>query len=404
MQHKTQSQRILLVDGLRGIALLGIIIAHTLGWFIAGFIPEKIWQVYAQDVPSTVVSYFDGIFISGKFFTFFSFLFGLSFSLQFSQRKADDAYFSLRFLWRLVILFLIGFVHHLHWRGDILGIYAFLGVFLLLINALNNQWVSILAMALMLNTPILCRNLYALYQPQVSTASQISNDANNDTKAQEKNFYTLKQGSYTAIIQQNFKDFAFKADFQWNSGRIFVTLGFFLLGLLAGRRKIFEQFETFKPLFKKGFWLVFTINLSIIMLFFSIQALVPQDQLPRWFPAFGELLFSLHTVCMTLMYIVGFALLLYQARWARLLRSLSYIGKMALTNYLLQSAIGIGIFYGVGLGLAGDFSPAWCLVLAIVLFMGQILLSKWWLQHFYYGPVEWLWRSATYFSWQKMRR
>jgi uncharacterized protein len=120
----SSSNRIPLVDGLRGIALLGIVIAHALGWFIAGFIPESVWQSYQNSLPTTIVNYFDGIFISGNFIPF-SLLFGLSFSLQFTNRKADDKHFELRFLWRLALLFVIGFIHHIHWRGDILGIYAF---------------------------------------------------------------------------------------------------------------------------------------------------------------------------------------------------------------------------------------------------------------------------------------
>jgi uncharacterized protein len=70
----SSSNRIALVDGLRGIALLGIVIAHALGWFIAGFIPESVWQSYQNSIPTTIVNYFDGIFISGKFIPFFSFI------------------------------------------------------------------------------------------------------------------------------------------------------------------------------------------------------------------------------------------------------------------------------------------------------------------------------------------
>jgi uncharacterized protein len=398
-------KRIAIVDGLRGTALLGIVLAHALGWFIAGFIPEKVWQVYQHDVASTVVSYIDGIFISGKFYTFFSFLFGVSFALQFTQRKPDDTHFNRRFLWRLVLLFIIGFIHHIHWRGDILGIYAIAGVFLLLFNYFNSNTITVLAILLCLNTPILLKNTYKLYYPDKPKTEKIQKQENEKANIENnKNYQTLKTGTYTAILHQNFQDFAFKADFQWNSGRFFVTIGFFLLGLLAGRKKVFEHLDTLKPVFRKTLWLTLVLNVVIVALFLTIQFTIPYEKLPTWFNAFAELLFSVHSCTMTLFYITGFSLLLSKTSWQGVLTNLSYIGKMALTNYLLQSTIGILLFYGYGFGLAGNFSPAWCFVLGIMIFIGQIFFSKWWLSQYYYGPIEWLWRSATYWQWQKMKR
>jgi uncharacterized protein len=401
----SSSNRIALVDGLRGIALLGIVIAHALGWFIAGFIPESVWQSYQNSLSTTIVNYFDGIFISGKFYTFFSLLFGLSFSLQFTNRKADDTHFELRFLWRLALLFVIGFIHHIHWRGDILGIYAFLGIFLLLANFFSNRVVLILAILMSLNTPILVIRTVEYWHPSPKVSEVVAKkEQEKSNKEQLKNFQTLKAGSYTQILQQNFKDFAFKADFQWNSGRIFVTYGFFLLGLLIGRLRLFDHFQEYKKQFKKTVWACFILNIVIVTFFITLQATIPWDKLPSWFGIFSEFLFSIHSATMTIMYVAGFSLLLSKISWKGILEQLSYVGRMALTNYLLQSFVGILLFYGFGLGLAGDFNPAWCLLGAVVVFLLQILLSKWWLSRYYYGPIEWLWRSATYGKWQKMQR
>jgi len=88
----------------------------------------------------------------------------------------------------------------------------------------------------------------------------------------------------------------------------------------------------------------------------------------------------------------------------KVLINFSAIGKMALSNYLLQSAIGVMLFYSVGFGLAGDISPAWCYVIGIGIFIFQIIFSKWWLSKFIYGPMEWLWRSATYLKWQAIKK
>jgi uncharacterized protein len=80
----------------------------------------------------------------------------------------------------------------------------------------------------------------------------------------------------------------------------------------------------------------------------------------------------------------------------KLLSPLKYVGKMSLTNYLFQSILCTFIFYSYGLGLYGSFQPFHGLLLVIVIYAVQIILSKVWLSHFHYGPMEWLWRMGTY--------
>jgi uncharacterized protein len=109
-----------------------------------------------------------------------------------------------------------------------LGIYAFLGIFLLLANFFSNRVVLILAIFMSLNAPILFIRTIEYWHPSPKVTETVAKkEQEKSNKEQLKNFQTLKAGTYTQIIQQNFKDFAFKADFQWSSGRIFVTFGFF---------------------------------------------------------------------------------------------------------------------------------------------------------------------------------
>ena len=79
-------------------------------------------------------------------------------------------------------------------------------------------------------------------------------------------------------------------------------------------------------------------------------------------------------------------------------------GKMAFSNYILQSLVGTLVFTPVGLSFQGDVGPVWYTVFAIAVFIGQIILSWIWLHFFEYGPIEWLWRSATYGKWQPLIR
>ena len=399
-------ERILVIDGLRGFSLLGIVLVHISGWFIAGGIPDAVWQKYQNDVGTAIANYFGGIFLDGKFYTLFSFLFGLSFALQLFQRKDKDPHFIGRFMWRLVILFIIGFIHHIHWKGDILGIYAILGFLMILFRNASDKilWIGILFF--ILNTPIIIKGIVDGNKPKEKSKTEKEQKIESDKYAKETldSYNTLKSGSYPAVIKQNFRDFKYKADFQFESGRIYITLGFFLLGLWVGRRKFFDNFEANKPFFKKIMWWCLGSNVIIIAFLVSLSLSNLWEKLGNWGNLIGGTLYNFHCVTMTVFYITSISLLLNLQSMRWILDKFSAVGKMGLTNYLLQSVLGVILFYGIGFGLAGNFNAGWCYLIGIAIFILQIVVSKWWLSNFIYGPMEWLWRSATYLKWQTMRR
>ncbi|MCU0451361.1 MAG: DUF418 domain-containing protein [Bernardetiaceae bacterium] len=117
----------------------------------------------------------------------------------------------------------------------------------------------------------------------------------------------------------------------------------------------------------------------------------------------GGFLFDAFNFSLSLLYLAGFSLLYRRARWQPLLHQLVPLGKMALTTYLVQTAFGLVLFYGLGFGLLGQISPAYCMLLAAPVFACQWAFSRWWLKRFRLGPVEWLWRSGTYLKWQRLR-
>src|SRR6478609_2147418 len=146
------SKRIEVIDVLRGFALLGIIIVHMTEQYYAGQAPEQHASFAAPGMADQIVLGLVGFFIQGKFYMIFSFLFGLSFYIQLS--KSDGSIrFVTRFFWRLLVLFGIGFIHHLHYRGDILTIYAILGVILLMTYRLPDRYLLIIALLLVLDVP-----------------------------------------------------------------------------------------------------------------------------------------------------------------------------------------------------------------------------------------------------------
>jgi uncharacterized membrane protein YeiB len=99
-----------------------------------------------------------------------------------------------------------------------------------------------------------------------------------------------------------------------------------------------------------------------------------------------------------------FMVLLCNAKWQHSLEILAPLGKMALTNYISHSVILSSLFYGYGAGYYAEISRSTQVLLAVMIIAMQIPLSRWWLQHFYFGPLEWLWRCFTYLKWQRFKR
>jgi uncharacterized protein len=259
--HAVPTNRIEIVDVLRGFALLGIIMVHFVEQYYAGAPPAIIGNFSAKNLVDEIVAGFVDLFVIGKFYMIFSFLFGLSFYLQ--LHKSDGSFsFALRFAWRLVILFAIGFIHHLHYRGDILTIYATLGLGLLLVYRLPDKWILTLAVVGILNLPSFVIRLVAGLQPQ--TEATLFQEP--DQKALEAYYYTVKSGAYLDILKANFHEFNAKTDFQIESGRVYITFGLFLFGLYVGRKKFFEKWRDqllyLKELRKKILWTLLTTFLT----------------------------------------------------------------------------------------------------------------------------------------------
>src|SRR5687768_6258743 len=146
------SSRITVIDALRGFTLLGIIVTPMVEQYYAGAMPEKYAGQNSNSVIDMVATGFAWLLINGKFYAIFSFLFGLSFYIQLSKAKADLAFIA-KFSWRLITLFAIGFLHHLHYRGDILTIYAMLGFVLLITYRLPDKYLLMISLFLIFDLP-----------------------------------------------------------------------------------------------------------------------------------------------------------------------------------------------------------------------------------------------------------
>ncbi len=403
-QAEFKKPRIELIDILRGLTLLGIIMVHFIEQYYAGMPPQKASHLNSAFLPDQLIQTLVSVLIAGKFYMIFSFLFGLSFFFQ-SSAKENKRQFYLQFFWRLLVLFGIGWIHHMHYRGDILTIYALLGMVLLAVHKLPDKLILLLAILLIADLPaFITRGI------EVFNTSQTITDGNpfegNDIE-NSAYYETLKGNSYLSILKANIPEFLIKMKFQVLSGRLYITMGLFLLGLYVGRKRVFENIELLLPFIRstrnKALWCML-ILLGIAAAFFGIAHLLNVELSFQIQFMVGGCLVDLFNACLALFY-VCIALLLYQKKnWRNRLANFYHMGRMGLTTYLMQTLFGFILFFGVGFNLLDTIGAFACFFIGISIFGFQIIFANWWLSKFYYGPVEWLWRSLTYLKVQPFKR
>lgn len=402
MQPTAAKARIRTVDALRGTALLGIMLAHFIYWYTAGPLPDAVTARFS-DAGSSIANIFNNLFITGKFFSFFSFLFGLSFYLQMRGLEDQPKTFLKRYSWRLAILMVIGLAHHAMWMGDILSIYVPLGFVLLAMRKLNNRWVLTLGILLALNVP---GRIITGIQNLAGNAASMQDMMMHFTKLAADYDAVIRDGNWLDIFTYNLQHLSTKFQFQIDSGRLFITLGFFLLGMYTGRQRWFERGDEVKPLFKKicrRSALIMGIGLLIGLGMFAADAILKLGWQQN--PVAGYIFMLIYDVfngAMVVFFISGLTLLMMRPRGQKVLFPLAPVGKMALTSYITQTVFGLLLFYGIGSGLYGKTSPGLNYLIAMAFFFVQVGFSTWWLRHFNYGPLEWLWRSGTLLRWQPL--
>ncbi len=402
--EKPTASRLVLIDVLRGFALLGIIINHIASGYLAGPPPNGVpFNVFspADAVVNTAVFYLT----TGKFFTIFSFLFGLSFAMQIDRSSNKGAFLSLRFVWRLLLLLAIGFVHTLFFSGDILVIYAVVGLVLIPARWLPDQVLLPLALLLLLNTPAILQQIHQLSAPAPTRAQlEVQKKSLQNFWHLAQAQYRIKQsGSVGELVAMNATEgLTSKLRFQLRTGRLWITGGLFLLGLYAGRKKLFEYSPQRVRFFRK--LLLGSAILAALSTTLAVWFARPLSAPLTGLGVLGNGAFSLHQASLSAFYVAGLVLLYWQSKATLPLNRLAPVGQMGLTSYLLQSVFGVWLFYGIGLGMLGKLGVAACVAIGVGFFACQLLLAAYWMSRFRYGLAEWLWRSLTYGKVQPFRK
>ena len=387
------SERILLLDTLRGFAVFGILVVNML--FFSGpfeWILHPPWTAPADRVAGFVIT----AFFSGKFYSIFSILFGIGFAIQMQRGDARGGG-TPDYLRRLAILFAIGVAHAAFlWYGDILHLYAVLGVALLVFRRARIDAmvpVAIIAVAIPPGLAALGA-LASSFAPEraVRAAAEMFR-----TAEALRNYAT---GTWGELTRQRVADWLMLDSFAvFFAPSVFAMM---LLGLIAAKAGILGDIERRRTVFRRALLIAAIPGVAGNLLVASTRHLVDVNA-PSLASVGVTAAQAIAVPSLALVYISAIALAVDSGRASRFVALLAPVGRMALTNYLLQSVIATLVFYSYGLGLFGRVGPAATSALAVAIFAMQIAISAWWMKRFRFGPAEWLWRSLTYGRMQLMR-
>jgi uncharacterized protein len=393
------SERLPVLDILRGFALLGILIMNMPSFSSSMFAEADGSHLWTSRADQWAEQLRDLLF-SGKFNSMFSLLFGIGFTIQFARMEQRDPANATRlYLRRLLVLAVFGVVHAIvFWTGDVLHVYALLGLVLVLgLRRISDRGIVALIVACLvypalsgvLRVMIITKDIVA-ERVRVAQAFENSNNA------------AYGHGSFADTLLENARVMAyFYGDpiSLWGTFGWYVMMGMTLLiGVLAGRRRWVQRIPELLPQIRRLAWWALAIGLvcgAAFTLIFEMNRLPG----PSPIKVLGSVCYSLSRLSMMICYVLVIVQLAQHTTWQRRLAPLAAAGRMPLTNYLMQTAICITLFNGWGLGLWMKVGPAWGMVLAFVIFFAvQVPWSLWWLRRHERGPLEALWARATYGS------
>lgn len=431
------AQRIQAIDVCRGFALLGILMVN-IQFFGEPFGSWMHWDHSAEPLLDRWLHWFVTVFCESKFYPLFSMLFGMGLALQFGRAGPGAGGFTARYLRRIGLLMLIGLAHGLlMWYGDILFLYSFCALALLWCIRFRARTLLIIACVIAgISAPLMGGfSMLSAFKPETVAADSASAEAApgaDETPAEDaapapqqtplqELFAGFERYGSNASPEQDWwmaaeerayregpwlQSFGFRA-ISWASITVISLFGFgwhamamFFLGAALLKMGLFEE--------RRRPWAVRLVMLGgFVGLPMVVASLWARDHLPAlpalfiWGatpPIAGPL--------MSLGYIGAIILLVGRARGVGRVVSgaIANAGRMALTNYLLQTTIATFIFYHWGLAMFGQTTHSERIGLVLAIWTAEVAVSSVWLRVFRFGPMEWLWRTGTYLRLQPMLR
>lgn len=307
----------------------------------------------------------------------------------------------------MIVLLLIGLAHLLFlWEGDIVMLYALLGLALPLFRNVSNRNLIILSTCLIL-FPILMDLAKVLTDNRSNPANLLAplgKEIDNELGITDKNFSTwlVDHTSYKELLAYNRAGMVYRYMGLLDNNRLLKVFGIFLLGLYAGRNRIYANLEENKVLLKKILCYGFLIGLPFCVLHTWLE--LNGNRLPAIEGWYNSIAYALSVVPLGLAYAATICLWFLKKPQTKLFQFFVAPGRMALTNYIFQTICGIAIFYGVGLGLGANMGLIYVMAIAVLVYFILAVFSHFWLRYFNYGPLEWIWRMLTYGKYLRLRK
>ena len=417
-------ERIVSLDFLRGLAILGILVMNIYAFampFAAYFDPYRMGGDEAWNIGTWV---FTHIFFDQKFMSIFAMLFGAGIVLTMERAESRGARFGAIFFRRQFVLLLIGLVHLVFiWLGDILSYYALVSMAMFLFRRWSPRRLIVLA-CFMLPIPLLVNygtSFYMVELMQQSATIETRLEAGEEISEEDKRVLEEWQanrtffaptdediaremdahlGTYGDAVRYRVENslpmlvFAIPFFMIWRvGGLMLIGMALMKLGILSAQRP--DAFYRRMALVGYG--------LGLPLAAFSAWNFFANDFDPVFNMRAGNVPNYIASILVALGHIALAMLVVKRGALERLVARFKAVGRMALTNYLMHSVVMTTVFYGYGLGLYGGVPRLWQMLFVVALVGIQLLLSPWWLGKYRFGPVEWAWRSLTYWQRQPFR-
>jgi len=372
-------ERVLALDMMRGFSLLGIFIVNMLAFHTPFYyINPYTWFTNPSDIAT--FQWID-IALQGSVYPLFAMLFGYGLTMQFLKLQERGMSFITLGIRRLSVLLIIGILHtFLLWSGDILITYALSGFIVIFLLRLSRVWLMVIALTLYIIPNMGLALLTYIY---VVTDGVFY----SGIQEIESSVVAFSMGSWTDIFAQRAADWSYA---NIESGALFLIgitiLPYMLLGTVAAKSKLIERSSN-----KLLFWIVLTLVTLVVG--YSIKVL-PFLIEPNFYYMYIQDIFGGPLVAIG--YAGLIALLCQSSIFRKLFNPIAKVGRMSMTAYLTQSIIATTVFYSYGFGLYGKVDLVTGTWMAIGIFVIQLIFAEIWLSKFSQGPVEILWKRATY--------
>lgn len=425
-----QTERIEILDALRGFAILGILLMNIPGFGLPSAVSQDPTLWNEVGTINFKVLFFVNLVPEGTQRAIFSMLFGAGI-LIFTSRAEKKLpgiwpadYFLRRQLW--LMLFGLFDVWVLLWFGDILFDYACLGILVFTFRRLPVKGLLIgagICFLLMIGREM--RDLYkdkamiakgeqiaAIDTTKTKLTEQQKEDLSAMTGFKERNTREKKLKRVEKSIRKTTGSFADAYEYRgemymgflvrfvylgaWDVlSFMFLGMAFLKMGILTGQASA------------KTYWIMTMtgLGLGLTLSYIRFQSFITANF--NWFELTKNQYFELYTLSRLgrSLGLLGLILLLYKSGWIKWLFALMRpVGQMAFTNYLTQSLLCGLFFYGVGFGMYGKLQRVEVYYFVLAVWVVQIIWSHLWLRYFNFGPFEWLWRSLTYWKKQPMKK